>query len=403
MKTLQHCTAVMTMLLASLSMEGVAAAATPPSQDAFYTAPAAMPSVPSGTILASRPVTLALPLAVKAWQLKYATTDEHDRPVVAIATLVVPILPYLGTRPLLSYNVAIDSLSIDCNPSYVMQGGVVTPSTSANFGTALEMANVVLALKTGWAVVVPDHEGLAMNFTVGPMSGHAVLDGIRAARSYTEARLRDAPLTMWGYSGGAQATMWAAELAPSYAPELRFKGIAAGGVPVDLVSILRYVGGTYMSGIAAGGVMGQADAYPEYNAHRFLNDAGRKLRADVRRQCIGDLIMNYAFKDLSDYSTVPDMASEPDVQAIAAHSRLGGRKPAGPLYVYHGYWDQAIPYRDVEGLVDGYCKQGVSVTFNIDQLNHVTDHFAYAALGVPGAFVYLQAAVAGFAAPSTCR
>jgi hypothetical protein len=41
---------------------------------------------------------------------------------------------------------------------------------------------------------------------------------------------------MMGYSGGAIATEWASELAPSYAPTLRIIGAAAGGVPVDFAA-----------------------------------------------------------------------------------------------------------------------------------------------------------------------
>jgi hypothetical protein len=45
------------------------------------------------------------------------------------------------------------------------------------------------------------------------------LDGIRAVKSFTGDRSigADSPVAMPGYSGGAQATGWAAQLQPTYA------------------------------------------------------------------------------------------------------------------------------------------------------------------------------------------
>ncbi len=55
---------------------------------------------------------------------------------------------------------------------------------------------------------------------------------------------------MLGYSGGAIATEWAAELAPAYAPDLdrRLIGAAMGGVLVHPARNLLYVEGSYFWG-----------------------------------------------------------------------------------------------------------------------------------------------------------
>ncbi len=71
-------------------------------------------------------------------------------------------------------------------------------------------------------------EGMQSQFIAGPQAGHAVLDGVRAALSYVPAGLsRDTPIGLWGYSGGGQASGWAAYLKDSYAPELNVKGAAS--------------------------------------------------------------------------------------------------------------------------------------------------------------------------------
>jgi hypothetical protein len=54
------------------------------------------------------------------------------------------------------------------------------------------------------------------------MSGHATIDSVRAAFNANETLGLDvdARYAMWGYSGGALASEWAAELQVQYAPEV---------------------------------------------------------------------------------------------------------------------------------------------------------------------------------------
>jgi Secretory lipase len=68
------------------------------------------------------------------------------------------------------------------------------------------------------------------------------LDSIRAAFSSSTIP-GDARVAMLGYSGGAIATEWAAELAPTYAPDVdkRMIGAAIGGGLVDPAHNLHYV------------------------------------------------------------------------------------------------------------------------------------------------------------------
>lgn len=62
--------------------------------------------------------------------------------------------------------------------------------------------------------------------------GYAVLDGIRAAIALNKLP-SDTPSVMAGYSGGAHATAWAANLHSKYASDLNIIGAVHGGTPVD--------------------------------------------------------------------------------------------------------------------------------------------------------------------------
>ncbi|EUA72347.1 secretory lipase family protein, partial [Mycobacteroides abscessus] len=93
------------------------------------------------------------------------------------------------------------------------------------------------------------------------MAAHAVLDAVRGMHGM-RADLVDAPMVMDGYSGGAIATVWAAQEQPTYAPELRFSGAVAGGTPTDYALLYRSMNGALGSGLFAAATIGQAREYP---------------------------------------------------------------------------------------------------------------------------------------------
>ena len=371
---------------------GAAGAAPPPEQDGFYSA--AAPSAPAGTILASRPVTVAalgVPVPVAAWQLLYASTDTRGTPEADVATVLLPSGPApSGRRPLVSYQVAEDSLALHCAPSYEMR-----------LGTEGEEPLIAQALAQGWAVVVPDYEGPFSQWGAGTQAGHAVLDGIRAAERFAPAGLDGVrtPVGMWGYSGGGQATAWAAELQPAYAPELSIAGAAEGGVPADIEAVARTINGGPASGLYFGAAVGLSRAYPEMDVQSILNDRGRAAFATIGTQCIDQFAREYAFQKLDDYTTVGDPLPLPRVQRVLAEDHLGQHVPTAALHVYHATFDELIPVAGARALVARYCASGASIDYEEDL---VADHVSLAATGAPGAVAFLAGRFNGLPAPRTC-
>lgn len=99
---------------------------------------------------------------------------------------------------------------LDASPSYALYGSDGTSS----------LADVSTGLGNGWFVNVPDYEGPLASFTAGVLSGHSTIDSVRAvfhARK-TLGLAKDARYAMWGYSGGALASEWAAELQVQVSP-----------------------------------------------------------------------------------------------------------------------------------------------------------------------------------------
>ncbi|WP_280269862.1 lipase family protein [Nocardia wallacei] len=330
-----------------------------PDNDPFYAAPADLAAQPDGAVLGSRPISLFdLPIPVSAWQLRYRTTDSTDSPLLDVATVIVPPVPWVGPRPLLSYQVPEDSLGTRCAPSFALRGardwGVVN--------TVLDVPFLMEALRRGWAVVVADYEGPQSRFFDGVTAGRAVLDGIRAARSFPPAGVGDGPVGAWGYSGGAFATLWAAQLRAEYAPDVWFSGISSGGVPADIPAIAQRVDGGVQAGLAILILIALARNNPDSGLLELLNERGRALLADNATACGSDLVPKYAGARVDDFSTVPNLLAHPVFRATAAPHELGAAVPDVPLYLYHGVTDDVIPVAGFSALVDSYCAQGADLT-----------------------------------------
>ena len=79
-------------------------------------------------------------------------------------------------------------------------------------------------LAAGFTVVVPDYEEEQFANDAGQEEGYATLDGIRAAEHRLGVPEASTPVGLVGFSGGATATDYATELAPTYAPDPRHRG-----------------------------------------------------------------------------------------------------------------------------------------------------------------------------------
>jgi hypothetical protein len=381
--------AVLAALPAAVHAAGRSVGVTTPATDSFYRAPNPLPPGPPGTILRSRPVSLTalgLPLPLQAWQIMYVSTDVASRPAAVVATIIKPI--NAASSRLLSYQEPWDSDSLSCAPSYQLRAG-----------NDINAAALLPALAAGWTVVDSDFEGLQSAYTAGIQAAHGVLDGIRAAERFAPAHLsaQNTPVGLWGYSGGAQATAWATELAATYAPELKIVGAAEGGVPANVNDIATHLDGGPSSGIELAGAVGLSRAYPELAT--LWNAAGKTMAATIGNECIGQYAIQYAFQRMDTYTTVSHARDMPWVKAIIDAQSLGQRRPAAPLYVYQSINDELIPGADVNALVSKYCRQGVSVFYYQDP---ASEHISLAVTGAPAAFAYLAARFAHQPVPTTC-
>lgn len=368
---------------------------TPPAHDPFYVAPQDIGSYAPGQVVASRsysPTLFGGSSVVHAYQIAYRTNDSHGTAELGVTTLLVPTSPWYGggSRPAVSLQSPEDSTGSQCAPSYTMATG--------NDGQDLGLVGPLLS--AGWAVSVPDYEGPGSHYAAGPQAGHAVLDGIRAVRSFNHDGIgAGSAWALDGYSGGAQATGWAAQLQPSYAPDVRLVGAAMGGTPADLSAVARSLDGGFAAGFEFAAAWGIAQEWPESGITGLLNAQGVQDFAAVAGKCESDLLTSFAGKSLSSDTNVADPLSVPSVKAVLDADKLGANAPATPIYDYHALTDEIVPVAQDDTLVASWCAQGATVTKVREPLG---EHVQEAVTETPVVIGWLTSRFNGVAPFNTC-
>jgi hypothetical protein len=371
-----------------------------PTADSFYTPPAdaALASVAPGTVLRYR----ALPASSlwtdvkEGWQLMYRSTNSKNKAVAMVTTFLVPKTVSTTGKKLVSYQSFYDSLTLNCSPSGLTLSGKLFDKTFYKS-----------ALTAGYYVTLSDYEGLNSEWIAAANTGHGVLDSIRAVEKFSKSGLdASTPVGMFGYSGGGFATMWGAELAASYAPELNIVGAAAGGLPVNPINVAKKVDGKLFAGAYFGAVVGLSRAYPEIDTNVYANDAGKKMIIDAGTRCLGgtasgqpELLTPYAYKKGTTYLNDPNFLDLPEMQAIGRENTMGQNIPKMPLFIWEGTIDELMPIEDADNLIATYCAGGAKVQYKrLVGGDHITG-----ALTLSSGLTFLKDRFAGKAPTTTCK
>ncbi|MEO6470233.1 MAG: lipase family protein [Aeromicrobium sp.] len=401
-------TALATLLCSLLTVTTATASPSPaatipvPEDDPFYAVPANIATFHNGDVLSSRAVSakaFGIPVPAQAWQVKYRTQDSKTRPSATVTTVLVPKSTWKGPgdRPLISYQTAEDGVAGRCAPSFALRGldGGFT-------GSQGETPLIALALSQGWAVSVPDYEGPRSEFLVAGTQAPGVLDGIRAARNFGPAAISPtAKIGIWGYSGGSLASVTAAQLQPSYAPELTISGLALGGLLGDVRTTIDAFSGSIGGGAIPMGINGFNRAYPELKLGQYLNASGNAKLKATERDCLFDAAERYPFLRLADIEGFPNALDTPPVAKMLADNSpmFINSVPKTAVYHYHTVLDEFAPIAPARAVMRRFCAAGVTVQ-SVEKL--VGEHLTEIAVGAPGAVAFLKARFAGKPAINSC-
>lgn len=389
-------------VIASLGLAAGASAApvAGPSGDAFYTPPSPLPAGTNGDLIWYRSTTVNLPGAPtsKAWTVLYRSTDSKGNANAVTGTVIVPTTSVSGTRPIVSYAFGTQGLAPKCAPSRQLAAG----------GATYEGANLVAALKRGFAVVGTDYAGYTNGarptYLAGKSEGNAVLDIVKAATQIPGVGLNYGAKTgVWGYSQGGQAAGFAGENKATQAPSMNLAGVAAGGVPGDFFRTARYLNGSAGAAFLLGGVVGLANEFPESVPFDLVaNDAGKAAREGSYTKCVFELLNQYRNANISQFTAanapLDQLLAIPSVNEVIQGQQLGTKAIPAPVYQYHGQADEFIPLDQAITLKKAWCAKGVKVKFDL----YASEHIATQTQAASYATQWLADRFGNAAVPSTC-
>lgn len=251
-----------------------------PTVDAFYDAPTEVPAGP-GVLLRAEPFTRGIPADAQAWRILYTTTRDDNEPTLASGLVMVPKQPSPAPRPVIAWAHGTTGYARHCAPTVVDD-----PLTAG----ALPARQQLLA--EGWALVATDYAGLGtagpQPYLIGQGEGRSVLDAVRAAHGIAEIQLSDQTV-VWGHSQGGHAALWAGLLAPTYAPDVGVRAVAAVAPAADIIGLTRHLpdvtgGSVFASYVAAA----YAETYPDVSLDTYITPAARTLVREMATRCLSE-------------------------------------------------------------------------------------------------------------------
>ncbi|MET9354626.1 lipase family protein [Streptomyces sp. NPDC006617] len=392
---------------------------------AFYTPPSELPGA-DGTLIRSEPLPLALslpgidgPLPGRATRLMYKSTDTNGEAVAVTGAYIEPAAKWRGDgpRPLVAVAPGTMGQGDQCAASMALEHPLQLNGQTVSVG--YEDLSVYRLLLRGVAVVVTDYVGLGttdrLHTYVNRVDGaHAVLDAVRAARSLDSASVTSGSrVGLFGYSQGGGATAAAAELQPSYAPDVPLSGTYAGAPPADLAKVTKAIDGSDLAGALGWSLNGFLQTEPALRpiADRYINEAGQEALKDLSTMCVGDALFGYGGDSSTDWTTTGQSISdviraEPALQSFLAEQRIGSTAPGSPVRVATGVSDDLVPHGQARQLAVDWCGKGGEVTYVPVLLPGVgsglLNHFAPLLTDQGNAIAWLTDRLSGEPAGSNC-
>jgi pimeloyl-ACP methyl ester carboxylesterase len=390
------------LLATGLPAAALASPSAGPAGTAFYVPPSPLAPGRHGDVIWARPLTTAaaLPHAAENTLVLYHETSVDGRDVAVSGTVAVPPGPMPADGwPVISWAHGTTGDGPSC-----------TPSLDDATGPQHWYLGPVSALldgyvQRGYAVVQTDYEGQGTPgvhpYLVGVAEGRDVVDMVRAARGVNPRIGRR--FVVMGHSQGGQSALFAASLAPSWAPELTDLGGVALAPASHLGPWLRglttrqepYLG----FGFAALLIRGYASIDPAIRADRLLADAALPLQSQLADRCVLGLIKPDSWGGLVPANAFRTGADIAPLVRQADANEPGSLSYAVPLLMVQGTADTTVAPASTDLVRAELCAKQATLTYRaLPGATHngmLPDAFA-------AAQPWIDARFAGTAATSNC-
>ncbi|WP_170131219.1 lipase family protein [Deinococcus yavapaiensis] len=176
---------------------------------------------------------------VERFRLKIRTTDEANRSITVSALLYVPVLPKGQSASLYVMGAGTTGIMDECAPTR-------ENARADNWGDY--EAHMLSYATQGYVSILPDwanfdDERAVQPYFVSNAEGRVMLDAARAAFNFVRERANGPEMTgkvfLAGYSQGGHGAFAAADMAASYAPELKIGGVIGYAPAMDVATLFR--------------------------------------------------------------------------------------------------------------------------------------------------------------------
>jgi len=330
---------------AAVIVPPVGAGATAHGVPPFYTPPRPLPAGAPGTLVRAQRVrhVPGVPGDATVWRILYRSRSIYGADIAVSGYVVIPPGPApRGGFPVIAWAHGTTGVADVCAPSLFNalegQGPYLMPDIGAY-------------LRAGDIVAATDYEGLGTTgihpYLLGESEGRGVLDAARAALHLPGAHASRTVL-VYGHSQGGQAALFAAQLAPRYAPDLHVVGVVAAAPATNLgliVSVADTPEGGSVLLFELPALYSWARTYRDLPLSDVFTRSGAVLAASlVETGC-----QNHLVRAVSSGHITPADLYQPGVDTnsdVLAHGRLNdpGRTPtSAPLLVVQGTADTTVP------------------------------------------------------------
>ena len=336
-----------------------------------------------------------VPAGARGWNVVYVSEGAAGNLEYVSGEIYVPLNPpgNAGQRPLVVWNHGTSGSQDSCAPSR----DNLLPA-----GSDPRVPELDTLIARGYVVAMSDYQGLGVpgpvEYLNGPTQGMAALDVARAAQKFAPAAAGNR-VAMYGFSQGGQTSIWAASLAPKYAPDLDLLGVVAIapaarhldlsfydlGIPVNRgYFIMR------MAGLAAG--------HPEVKLTDILTPDGLAMLDAMSWGCYelfgaaAEMTTAYARPEALEPGTAWRKRLEENDAFLPLPADV-------PILILQGDKDVDVPIEQIRELTQDLCAQQARVEFReFPGVDHMQLHPRGGAL-VPD---WVDARFQGAAPATTC-
>lgn len=271
----------------------------------------------------------------------------------------------------------------------------------ANDGESRVPALLAL-LARGYVVAMSDYQGLGTpggtEYLNGHTQGMAALDVARAARNLVASA--GTAVGMYGFSQGGQTSLWAAHLAPDYAPELDLVGVVATAPAARQLALSFYdLGIPANSGYFVSRMAGLAVGRPDVRLRDMLTPAGLELLDaqtwdcfEIFRQAAG-MAEPYAYPEALEPGTAWRSLLEANDAFVPIDTSI-------PVLIVQGDADVDVGVEFTRDVVQDLCATGAVVEY---QEHAGVNHMDMNVQAAPQMADWFDARFDADPAPNTCE